>query len=173
MTESAAAASMGGVPFVIHTYEHRAYRLPGDRPFIIGRDSACDITVNEVAVSRRHAEIQPSGEGFAIVGTGSTPTFVNGMPLAAAHELAEGDVILVGTMKFTYTRERLPVAMAIAAPARRESRVDDRRPTLTFPTQPAAPEFTSGGARAGLWVALGTVVATAAAAAAWLVSSGH
>jgi len=159
----------GGAPFVIHTFEHRAYPVPPDRPFTIGRDSACDIKVNEVAVSRRHAEVQQEEGRFTLVPTGSTTTILNGTPLTDPQPLHEGDTFFVGTMKFIFTRDRLPVAMAVARPAHRERVVEDRRPTLTFPTQPAV--MPPGESRAALWVALVVVIALAAAVAYWLTAA--
>ncbi len=135
MTEPA----LSRTPYLIHSYEHRAYPLMPDRPLSVGRDTSCDIAVNEVAVSRHHAEIKWEGDDFVLYPTGSTGTILNGVPLVAPQSLHEGDTFLVGTMKFVFTCGRLPVAMKIAGPAQRASTVEARRPTLTFPAQPAAP----------------------------------
>lgn len=143
-----------GTPYLIHSYEHRAYPLISDRPFTLGRDTACDISVNEVAVSRHHAEVTAEGDNFVLRPTGSTTTILNGMPLEGAHTLQEGDTFMVGTMKFVFTRDRLPVAMGIARPAARLGTVDDRRPTLTFAMQPNAPTVKSEGSKAGMWVTI-------------------
>lgn len=157
MTDATAAAA-AGTPYLIHSYEHRAYPLATDRPFTIGRDTSCDISVNEVAVSRHHAEVTPEGDAFVLRPTGSTSTVLNGEPLEGPRTLREGDTFLIGTMKFVFTRDRLPVAMAIARPAPRLATVDDRRPTLTFPTQPTSRETTvAAGSKSGLWI--GIVVA--------------
>lgn len=132
----------GGVPFLIHTYEHRAYALREDRPFTIGRDSACDIRVNEVSVSRRHAEIRMEDGQLMLFGVGATGMLINGFPLTAPHALQPGDLLMVGTMKFSFTTDRLPTGMAVARPVHRDRMVEDRRPTLTFPTQPGLPSPT-------------------------------
>lgn len=154
MTDATAASGKPypGTPYLIHAYEHRAYPLISDRPFTLGRDTACDISVNEVAVSRHHAEVTAEGDDFILRPTGSTSTILNGAPLEGQYTLREGDTFMVGTMKFVFTRDRLPVAMAIARPAPRLATVDDRRPTLTFPTQPTAHEGATAGSRAGMWV---------------------
>jgi len=122
-----------GPAYLLHNFEHRAYAIPDDRPLTIGRDAACDIMVNEVFVSRHHAELRRDGDGYTLFPVGSTPTVVNDLPIEAPHQLREGDVFTIGTMKFGFTRDRLPVAMAVAEPARNIlTGVDDRRPTLTF-----------------------------------------
>lgn len=139
-----------GTPYLIHSFEHRAYPLPADRPLSIGRETSCDITVNEVAVSRHHAEIRTEGEEFVLNPVGSTSTILNGAPLIAPSPLTEGDLFTVGTMKFVFTRDRLPVAMKIAVPAERYSTVEGRRPTLTFPAQPASPDVAQPSKSANL-----------------------
>lgn len=68
----------------------------GQRPASIGRLPECDITVADVNVSRRHAEIRPGSE-FTLVDLGSTNgTKVNGSRIDGSHVLRNGDVITVG-----------------------------------------------------------------------------
>jgi uncharacterized protein HemX len=59
--------------------------------------------------------------------------------------------------------------MKIATPTTRESSVDDRRPTLTFPGQPNAPEIQLQGGHTGRWLLLLAVIIIAAGAAAYWV----
>lgn len=62
----------------------------------IGRLSACDITIADPNVSRRHAEIRPLGDGYVLVDLGSTNgTRVNGSRVGQ-HHLADGDEVGVG-----------------------------------------------------------------------------
>lgn len=139
-------ATMPGTPYLIHAFEHKAYPIPADRPLSIGRETVCDITVNEVAVSRHHAEVRQEGESFVLYPVGSTTTVMNGLPVLAPQPLQERSTFMVGSMKFVFTKERLPVAMKIATPELRPTTVDDRRPTLTFPGQPNAPDIREGSA---------------------------
>ena len=132
-------ANTPGTPYLIHAFEHKAYPITSDRPLSIGRDTTCDVTVNEVAVSRHHAEVRHEGDLFMLHPVGSTTTVMNSLPVTQPEELREGSTFTIGSMKFVFTRQRLPVAMKIATPAERLSTVDDRRPTLTFPSQPNAP----------------------------------
>jgi pSer/pThr/pTyr-binding forkhead associated (FHA) protein len=134
-----------GIPYLIHAFEHKAYPIPPDRPLSIGREAACDITVNEVAVSRHHAEIRREGDNFVLHPVGSTTTVMNGLPVLTPQPLHEHSTFMIGTMKFVFTMERLPVAMKIATPTQRPTSIDDRRPTLTFPGQPNAPEMQQSG----------------------------
>ena len=162
-------ATTAGAPYLIHSYEHRAYPIPVDRALSIGRETACDITVNEVAVSRHHAEVKREGDSFVLYPVGSTSTVMNAMPVVAPQPLREGDTFLVGTMKFMFTRERLPVAMRIAGTPDRMSSVDDRRPTLTFPAQPTAPEIVQPASSRGPLILMIVAIALVAAVAYWML----
>lgn len=127
--------------YIIHAYEHRAYPLLDEESFWIGRSSDSDIVVREVFVSRKHAEIRPEGIGYTIYPVGSTQTLLNGIQITSHQALNHGDVINIGSMKFTFSQNKLPVAMQIADPWTKASRlydeVNDRRPTLSFPIQRA------------------------------------
>jgi len=143
-------ANAAGTPYLIHAFEHKAYPIPEGRPLSIGRETTCDITVNEVAVSRHHAEIRREGDGFILHPVGSTTTVMNALPVVAPQPLQEGSTFMIGSMKFIFTRERLPVAMKIATPVERPATVDGKRPTLTFPGQPNAPEIQQSSPTSGL-----------------------
>lgn len=64
-----------------------------------GRDSASDIFLDDVTVSRRHAEIRRGEEGYTIVDSDSlNGTFVNRMRVDSA-PLTNGDEIQIGKFK--------------------------------------------------------------------------
>ena len=69
----------------------------------IGRSRECDIFLEDLTVSRFHASIKEYSQGqFEIVDNRSaTGTFVHGRPVQK-HHLQEGDVIQIGTSKFTF-----------------------------------------------------------------------
>ena len=51
----------------------------GEETITIGRLPSCDIPVPDPNVSRKHAEIRPSGDGYVVIDLGSTNgTRVNG-----------------------------------------------------------------------------------------------
>ncbi|MCU1378855.1 MAG: hypothetical protein JWN29_1838 [Acidimicrobiales bacterium] len=78
-------------------------RFPlSDVPLTIGRATDATVRVSDTSVSRRHAEIRPSGGGWTVVDLGSTNgTRVNGAPITE-HRLQDGDTVTVGdaTMRF-------------------------------------------------------------------------
>jgi hypothetical protein len=74
----------------------------GEFVVTIGRLPECTITLADPNVSRRHAEIRPSGTGYRIVDLGSTNgTLVNGARVHE-HELVDGDVVTFGATGITF-----------------------------------------------------------------------
>jgi len=62
----------------------------------IGRDPASTLVVDDLMVSRHHAELRPTSDGYEIVDLGSqNGTFVNGVRVSAA-PVHFGDIISVG-----------------------------------------------------------------------------
>ena len=73
-----------------------------DNPVVIGRASDCDIRINDHSVSRRHARIQPSAEGYYAVDLQSTNgTYVNDVP-ASMYKLKDGDYLRVGNCIYRF-----------------------------------------------------------------------
>ncbi|MEI2699545.1 MAG: DUF3662 and FHA domain-containing protein [Microthrixaceae bacterium] len=72
-------------------------RVPlGEYVVSVGRASDCTIVLADPNVSRRHAEIRPSGDGFVVVDLGSTNgTKVNDARVGE-HQLREGDEVRFG-----------------------------------------------------------------------------
>lgn len=68
----------------------------------IGRDAMCDIVVDDITVSKQHAEIRRRGDAYVLVDGGSlNGTYLNRLPVDTA-ELHEGDEIWIGKARFTY-----------------------------------------------------------------------
>ncbi|WP_223839314.1 FHA domain-containing protein [Saccharopolyspora pogona] len=68
----------------------------------IGRGRECDIVVDDITVSREHAELRRRDGRFVLVDGGSlNGTYLNRMPVECA-ELTDGDEIWVGKARFTF-----------------------------------------------------------------------
>jgi hypothetical protein len=52
--------------------------LSPDRPFVLGRASACDLVVNDARVSRRHLMLEPSPEGWTAIDLSANGTWLAG-----------------------------------------------------------------------------------------------
>jgi len=79
----------------------------GPREVVIGRDDACDYPLDHPMVSGRHARIEATGGGHAVVDLGSANgTFVNGRPVRR-QMLSEGDEIRIGPFRVIYSAVRL------------------------------------------------------------------
>jgi len=74
----------------------------GDRTLSIGRLPECDIVIPDSNVSRRHAEIRPTVDGFSLVDLGSTNgSKVNG-ERTVQRELRDGDELVFGNTRLVF-----------------------------------------------------------------------
>ena len=72
-------------------------RVPlGEYVVSVGRQNDCTIVLGDPNVSRNHAEVRPSGDGFVVADLGSTNgTKVNGVRVAE-QQLRDGDEVTFG-----------------------------------------------------------------------------
>ena len=79
-------------------------RVPLDRPVTtIGRRADRDIVLDSARVSRLHAEVRRTPEGFVLHDTGSTNgTSCGGVRVEGTHTLRPGDVIVIGTVDLVF-----------------------------------------------------------------------
>lgn len=71
---------------------------------VVGRSRECDIVLDDPNVSRRHAEIRPSGaQGWLVRDLGSTNGVrVNGRAVQGPHPLESGDRLELGTVHVSF-----------------------------------------------------------------------
>lgn len=79
-----------------------------DRRILIGRDDACDLVLHGQGLSRRHALISPSGNGYVLRDQSANGTKVNGTPLAGARLLVSGDVVEMMDEALRFELEGMP-----------------------------------------------------------------
>jgi hypothetical protein len=76
----------------------------GDRT-TIGRSPDCDIFLDDVTVSRQHAVLHRSNDGFAIEDQGSlNGTFVNRRRIERS-DLSDGDEVQIGKYRLTFLQK--------------------------------------------------------------------
>ena len=69
---------------------------------VFGREAGCDIVVPNKDVSRRHAEIMATPQGYVLVDSSTNGTFVNGERIEMQRVLARADVVRVGDHEFRF-----------------------------------------------------------------------
>ncbi len=84
----------------------KVFHLDGDH-LIIGRSPGCHITIEDMNVSRRHAELLQTSQGYQIQDLGSkNGTFVNGKQVNSISPLSPGDEVMLGsTTSFVFEQE--------------------------------------------------------------------
>ena len=83
----------------------REYQV-GEGPLVFGRDAACDVVIESTDVSRRHAFIKNSPEGYVLEDTSANGALVNGVPIDRRLVLKRGDVLRFGPVDFRFYAER-------------------------------------------------------------------
>ncbi|MER7015606.1 FHA domain-containing protein [Saccharopolyspora sp. NPDC000359] len=74
----------------------------GGARITIGRDRDCDIVVDDMTVSRVHAELRLRDGRYVVVDGGSlNGTYLNRQPVDVA-ELDDGDELWIGRVRFTF-----------------------------------------------------------------------
>ena len=80
--------------------------LLGAAGAVLGRSREADVVVDDPNVSRKHAEVRPSGGSWIVRDLGSTNGVkVNGRRIQGPQSLKRGDVIELGTARVTFELE--------------------------------------------------------------------
>jgi pSer/pThr/pTyr-binding forkhead associated (FHA) protein len=79
----------------------REYTITGDR-LVFGRDAGSDVVVGGTEVSRRHAEIEVTPDGYVLNDFSVNGSYVNGERVGRQHLLARADVIRIGHDEFRF-----------------------------------------------------------------------
>jgi pSer/pThr/pTyr-binding forkhead associated (FHA) protein len=86
----------------------REYTL-GTEPLVFGRDAGANVIVAGSEVSRRHAEIQTTPEGYVLMDLSVNGTYVNGERVGRRYLLARADVIRIGHDEFRFYADAAPL----------------------------------------------------------------
>jgi pSer/pThr/pTyr-binding forkhead associated (FHA) protein len=106
------AAGTGGR--VVCLTDGREYTI-GVSPLVFGRDAASDVVVSGSEVSRRHAEIQVTNDGYVLMDYSVNGVLVNGQRMGRRHLLARADVIRIGNDEFRFYADAAPAPSIIPA----------------------------------------------------------
>lgn len=80
----------------------REYTIAEGSTLVFGRDAGCDVVVAGSEVSRRHAEIQSTPEGYVLNDLSVNGTHVNGDRVGRQYLLSRADVIRIGHDEFRF-----------------------------------------------------------------------
>src|SRR3712207_3660065 len=95
-----------GPALVVRAGGGRAWEsfFPSEERTLIGRSPECDIFLDDVTVSRKHAELVREGDAFTITDLGSlNGTFVNRRRIETAR-LEDDDEVQIGKYRLTFLR---------------------------------------------------------------------
>jgi pSer/pThr/pTyr-binding forkhead associated (FHA) protein len=103
------------------------------QPVVIGRDETADLVIDDTQASRRHARIEPTGNGAIVEDMNSTNgTFINDNELHGRAELGPDDELLIGVtvlqVRTSQAVEAQPSAVRAVPPA---FSTPESRPTFT------------------------------------------
>ncbi len=104
MAQHKPTAATGGR--LISLVDGREYSVPVGG-LVLGRDPTCDVVVSSGDVSRKHAVIGSTPDGYVLTDTSTNGVTVNGSRIAAPVRLGKGDLIVVGTEEFRFHADNL------------------------------------------------------------------
>ena len=104
---------------LVSLVDGKEYSVPSGG-VVIGRDAGCDVVVGKNEVSRRHAEIAPTDQGYFVRDMSSNGVFVNGERVRGSQRLARADVIRVGGEEFRFYADMLATSASASAATRRK-----------------------------------------------------
>lgn len=107
LTDSGPQASLGGpAPYavlIVHRGPHEGTAFPLTPPVVgVGRGADQQVFLDDITVSRRHAELRLTDQGWRIADLGSlNGTYVNRQPVTEA-VLVSGDEVQIGKYRFRF-----------------------------------------------------------------------
>ncbi|CAN5127882.1 hypothetical protein BH09ACT13_BH09ACT13_09560 [soil metagenome] len=102
--DTSEAASLSGPALVVRSGGGMAGQAfqPGEGRTLIGRSPECDVFLDDVTVSRRHAELEREGDVFTIRDLGSlNGTYVNRRRIEST-VLQDDDEVQIGKYRLTF-----------------------------------------------------------------------
>ncbi|MCX6259168.1 MAG: FHA domain-containing protein, partial [Bacteroidia bacterium] len=81
-------------------------KLEGKQHIIIGRDPSCEVVLEDLRISRKHAEVYRKDGNIWVRDLGSTNgTFLNGNLLKTDEKLNDDDTLIIGLYSFKFNEE--------------------------------------------------------------------
>ncbi|HXY31928.1 MAG TPA: FHA domain-containing protein [Gemmatimonadaceae bacterium] len=99
---------------LISLVDGREYVVPTSG-LVIGRDPTCDVVVPSTEVSRKHALVSASDEGYVLTDTSTNGVQVNGERVRNQRGLARGDLIRIADEEFRFYADPTAAARQVLA----------------------------------------------------------
>lgn len=108
---------------------------------VIGRHRSCEIPLPDRQISRQHARLRRTSDGFTVEDLGSkNGTFVNGEPVTAPVLLDDGDTIQIGlAYRFTFVDAEATAPLTFDAGRAFALRLDEERKQVWIGGRPLDP----------------------------------
>lgn len=121
----------------------REYQI-GKEPLVFGRDAGCDVVLESTDVSRRHAAVSLSPEGYVLEDMSTNGVVVNGERVQGRRLLRRGDLLGLGGITFRFYAEPAPLPPRPSPPAGAAHKLYETAhgiPAMVpaFPSRPTAP----------------------------------
>src|SRR5690348_369024 len=141
MTQGADGPDLTGVPHLIvlapDACRGRLIVISGDY-LTVGRESTCDVRLDDPHVSRNHAALERRGDAVYVKDLGSSGgTFVNGAPVTRA-ELHGGDVVAFAAVHARFVAAQKAADETRAMPA--QAMPAQAVPAQAMPAQAVLPQ---------------------------------
>jgi pSer/pThr/pTyr-binding forkhead associated (FHA) protein len=92
---------------LVSLVDGREYPIP-EGGLVLGRDPDCDVVIPSTEVSRRHAGIAPTGDGYQLTDTSTNGLLVNGNRVSRSQLLGRGDVLRIAEEEFRFYADNAP-----------------------------------------------------------------
>lgn len=99
---------------LVSLIDGREYLVSGGS-ITIGRDAGCDVVVAVTEVSRRHARIESTADGYVLVDTSTNGVLLNGERIKGRASLGRGDTLRVGPEEFRFHADIVPAGAVSSA----------------------------------------------------------
>lgn len=142
-----ATANTGGR--VVSLVDGKEYQIPS-AGITFGREAGSDIVVAQPEVSRRHATITPTQNGYFLQDLSTNGVWVNGTRVQGSVLLSRADVVKVGSEEFRFyadvasasapaSAKPTPVASSMAVPSQSQPPASSSVSPPAAPASPTAP----------------------------------
>ncbi|MFN8571058.1 MAG: FHA domain-containing protein [Gemmatimonadaceae bacterium] len=130
---------------LVSLIDGREYLVSGGA-ITIGRDAGCDVVVAVTEVSRRHARIESTPEGYMLVDTSTNGVLLNGERIKGRASLGRGDTLRVGPEEFRFHADVVPAAPPATLPVPAEPLSAAMPVVAPVPSTPPSDDLTLSSA---------------------------